>query len=387
MNILFLDWGCFGKEPAIKALRELGHSVFMFTHADYLERHSDTFADDFNKFICEHNIDFCFSFNFYPLLAISCSDNNLKYISIVYDSPLVSVFSYTITYPTNYVFLFDSELCTTLNSGGIDTVYYAPLAADIFTPQPLDPDSPQYRKLNTNVSFVGALYNEDHNFFDRLEGINEYTRGYLEGIMQSQLQVYGYNFIEELLTPNIIKDLQSTCPYQGSFDGAQTDSYVYANYFINRKLTSIERHDLLTAVAAKFPLNIYTLDLNAVIPNAVNLGAVDYYSEMPYVFHNSKINLNITLRSITAGIPLRAIDIMAAGGFLLTNYQSDMLRHFEPNVDFVYYESKEDMLAKIEYYLSHEDERCAIARHGQETIAKGHTFRHRFTQIIDFVFD
>ena len=49
---------------------------------------------------------------------------------------------------------------------------------------------------------------------------------------------------------------------------------------------------------------------------------------MPLVFQNSKINLNITLRSIKNGIPLRAIDIMGAGGFLLTNYQNDFGLHF-----------------------------------------------------------
>ena len=45
---------------------------------------------------------------------------------------------------------------------------------------------------------------------------------------------------------------------------------------------------------------------------------------MPYVFRNSRINLNITLRSIKSGIPLRCMDIYGAGGFLLSNYQTDL---------------------------------------------------------------
>lgn len=55
------------------------------------------------------------------------------------------------------------------------------------------------------------------------------------------------------------------------------------------------------------------------------MGAVDYYEVMPHVFKQSKINLNITLRSIQSGMPLRAWDIMGAGGFLLSNYQADFL--------------------------------------------------------------
>ena len=386
MNILFMDWGAFGKEPAIKAFEQLGHKVFRFAHSDYLERKSESFMTDFNNFIQKNNIDFCFSFNFYPLLAESCKDNNMKYISFVYDSPHVNIFSYTITYPTNYVFLFDSALCNTFNKGGIKNVYYSPLAADIFTPKQLDPDSVWTKRLNATISFVGALYNEDHNFFDRLNGVSDYTRGYLDAIMRAQLQIYGCNFIEELLTPRILADMKKTCPYSPTFDGAQTDEYIYANYFIDRKLTSMERIDLLSSVGAKFSLNLYTLDFDATIPGATNLGAVDYYTEMPYVFHNSKINLNITLRSIVSGIPLRAIDIMAAGGFLLTNYQPDLLRHFTPGEDFVYFESKEDLLQKIDYYLNHDDERAQIAQNGQKKIAANHTYKHRLKEILDFVF-
>ena len=105
MNILFLDWGAFGKEPAIKAFEEIGHRVFRFSHKDYLERRSDSFVNDFNTFIKKNSIDFCFSFNFYPILAECCKEIDMKYISFVYDSPHVNIFSYTISYPTNYVFL------------------------------------------------------------------------------------------------------------------------------------------------------------------------------------------------------------------------------------------------------------------------------------------
>ena len=123
---------------------------------------------------------------------------------------------------------------------------------------------------------------------------------------------------------------------------------------------------MLGAVSEQFPLKLFTLDPNADIPNATNMGTTDYYNEMPLVFHNSKINLNISLRSIKSGIPLRCMDILGAGGFLLTNYQADLCRHFTANEDFVYFEDEADLLQKIKYYLSHEDERTTIARNGYE---------------------
>ena len=148
----------------------------------------------------------------------------------------------------------------------------------------------------------------------------------------------------------------------------------------------MERQQTLSAVASAFPLYIYTWKTKEhTIPNATYMGPVDYYDEMPYVFANSKINLNITLRSIKSGIPLRAMDIMGAGGFLLTNFQSDFLDYFVPGEDFVYYDSQEDLLNKIDYFLSHEKERKEIAQNGQERIRNEHNYVVFFEKIFDII--
>lgn len=118
------------------------------------------------------------------------------------------------------------------------------------------------------------------------------------------------------------------------------------------------------------------------MPGLRNRGKVDYYLQMPQVFKQSRINLNISLRSIKSGIPLRAFDIMGSGGFLLSNFQADFLDDFIPGEDFAYYESKEDLLAKIDYYLAHDKERQAIARSGHEKVAAAHTYRHRVREML-----
>lgn len=112
------------------------------------------------------------------------------------------------------------------------------------------------------------------------------------------------------------------------------------------------------------------------------MGAVDYYEVMPHVFKQSKINLNITLRSIQSGMPLRAWDIMGAGGFLLSNYQADFFDFFTPGEDFDYFDGAEDLLSKIEYYLSHEKERMEIARNAYQKVAEAHTYRHRLSAML-----
>lgn len=100
------------------------------------------------------------------------------------------------------------------------------------------------------------------------------------------------------------------------------------------------------------------------------------------MFRQSRINLNISRRGIKSGIPLRAFDIMGSRGFLLSNFQADFLDFFVPGEDFVYYESKEDFLEKVDYYLTHEDERQRIAENGYHKVAAGHTYRHRVREIL-----
>lgn len=383
MNILFLTGNFFGIEPSIMAFTRLGHKVFRFAHDDYQERKSPKFEEDFTAFVKQNEIDICFSYNYHPIMAESAKNNGIKYISIVYDSPFVPLFSFTVIYPTNYIFVFDYDLCARLNKEGIMTVYYMPLASDTVYIEGQVPE-----KNRADVSFVGSLYNETHTLYDRLgDGISQRTRGYLEGIMAAQMNVYGDNLIERLLTRDILDEMQKAMPYNNLFDGVESDSYIYANYFINRKITELERKQYLTSVAANYKLKLYTRDRNAVIPGAENIGPVDYYKEMFAIFANTKVNLNISLRSITSGIPLRCMDIMAAGGFLLTNYQADFLRHFEPGVDFVYYENEEDMLEKIGYYLEHDEERMEIAKNGQEKVRREHSFYAHFKEILEFVCD
>ena len=147
----------------------------------------------------------------------------------------------------------------------------------------------------------------------------------------------------------------------------------------------MERINILTDVASHFPLKIFTPNNNYVIPNASNMGVADYLTETPYIFHDSKINLNITLRSIKSGIPLRCMEIMSCGGFLLTNFQSDFFKHFVAGEDFVYFESNDDMLQKIDYYLTHEKERTSIAESGYQKVLKNHSYETIFQQIFNII--
>jgi len=76
---------------------------------------------------------------------------------------------------------------------------------------------------------------------------------------------------------------------------------------------------------------------------------------------------------------------MGCNGFLLSNYQEDFLRHFNPEGDFVYFESQEDLVKKCNYYLKNDNERKQIAQNGYGKIKEFHNYTRRLNEILEIV--
>lgn len=381
-HILILDNSTFSKLDIIDAFQELDYATDFFYHEGIHSRGSQEFRDAFDLQLTGKSYQFVFSLNYYPELSNSCERHHIPYIAYVYDCPLVSLFSYSVINSCNHIFVFDKAMCQDLWKGGITTIHYLPMAANVKRLSTMVPSPSMPADLSCDVSFVGSLYNEDHNLYDSLTGLSDYTSGYLDAIMTAQLKVSGYFFIEELLTPDIIKDLKASRNYEHQPDGVESEAYVYANYFIARKLAEMERTHLLDQVSQHCKLNLYTHNPTPTLPLIHNLGPIDYYNVMPIAFKSSKINLNISLRSIRSGMPLRVFDILGCGAFLLSNYQADFFDYFTPGEDYDYYEDDNDLLNKIEYYLSHDKERQAIAANAYEKIKAEHTYTDRIKTML-----
>ena len=384
MMILYLEWNSYGNEDILMAFKKSGHTVLKIDFEKYKENGYAGLQDEINEILKKYTIDFVFTFNYYPQVSICCQERNLKYVAWVYDSPFVNVYSYTLINPCNYVFLFDKTFYLEFKSQGINTVYYLPMAANVDRLDFMIPAEDTKKILNTDVAFVGSLYTEDkHNLYKRFDEVSPFVKGYLDGLIQAQLKVYGYNFIQEVLPKNIIEEMKRVHLLHTNTVGVETDEYVYGDYVLSRQVTAIERKEILEMLSEKYSVQLHTNDEKAVIGKVKNMGPVDYYEGMPYVFKCAKINLNISLRSIKSGIPLRAMDIMGCGGFLITNYQEEFWDYFVPDEDFVYYTDQEDLQAKVAYYLEHEEERNRIAESGCRKVREQHNMRLRVQHILD----
>ena len=109
------------------------------------------------------------------------------------------------------------------------------------------------------------------------------------------------------------------------------------------------------------------------------------HEDLPRLFRNSRINVNMHHLQSTTSLNLRVFDVPAAGGFLLTDYMPGLEEMFEIDREIVVYRSRQELKDKVDYYLSNPKKREEIARRGRERVMRDHTFRNRWRQLLDIL--
>lgn len=380
-KVLLLEWASFGTPFVIDSFHELGYQVDKFPiPRERIDTRSDVgYAEQLVHQMMGKEYACIFTFNYFPVVAIACKACKVPYISWTYDSPFIQLYSETLGFETNFVFVFDGHTVKELQAIGYGNVQYLPMAAATDYYQKLLQKHQGKLECHNDVAFVGSLYKEDfHNPFKKMQGLSDYYKGIVDGLVQAQKSVYGYNFLQEVLERNqdLVKEMHVLCPIVFGADELETIEWVYANYYLSRQVTALDRCDLLEEMAKHFQTCVYAPEKHS-IPGVEFREKVDYFFEAPYVYKNSKINLNITLRSIQTGIPLRAFDIMGSGGLLLSNYQEDLLEYFEPDVDFLLYGNYEEAIEKASFYIKNDKEREKIIQHSMAKLRAEHTYLQR----------
>ena len=388
MNILVMDWPAFGSETIKTIFNEMGHnvSVFDFPHKSPDAKNGEDLCNRIVEKIMKEKADLVFSFNYFPVIATAGYACRKRYISWVYDSPAIHLYSMTVFFETNYIFHFDSHEVERMQSEGVPHVFYLPLAANVEAYDQIRPDAEQRKRYTADIAMLGSLYGEKYKYFDKYTHFDDYIKGFLDGVVNAQEQIYGVNFLQNALTPEFMSRLLKAVPLtidQGN--GYDSPEWRFANYYLAMRVTEQERKNMLEALSKHYDVALYTGSEVDGLKRVRNMGSVEYYKEAPCAIKCARINLNVTLRSIQTGIPLRIMDLMGCGAFVLSNFQADLCTEFIPDEDFVYYESIEDAVDKAGYYLTHEQERLRIAENGYRKVKKQHNFRKKCRYILQAV--
>ncbi len=389
MNILIYRYGSICEPDVIKGFQTLGNTVTEITEEIYNKDFSP--ADGIQllkKELFAHTYDFVFSINFYPFISEVCNIFQIRYICWTVDCPVMELYSNSVRNPWNRIFMFDKAQYDEFHSKNPDCIFHFPLASSparwesvISKATPKD-----IRRYSCDVSFVGSLYTEKSSY-RRLKNAPDYLTGYLDGLMSAQQKIYGYYFVEEVLPDSVIEDFKKNFPgfYTAPENSFCTDRAAFAQLYLGAEISARERVSAMNVLGSHFSVDLYTGSDTRGLP-VHNNGLAKTLTEMPLIFHYSKINLNITSKSIRTGLPLRIFDILGCGGFCLTNYQAELADYFTIGSDLDCYTCEEELVEKTAHYLSHEEERAQIARNGLETVKKYYNYPERLLEMLSLAY-
>lgn len=376
MRLLFFQWHSFMNKGIERALKKLNidYATYYYSFTDWEK--DDNFLEKFAAQVLLCKCDTVLSVNFSPLISQVCEEKGLRYISWVYDNPLHIRDLAPLQNSCNEIYFFDREEAAAYRRLGVNAAHM-PLAVDteVFTVKPSAADRQRY---SCDISMVGSLYQTEYAYYTA--PMRPYVRGYLEGIINAQQKLPTGYILGDLITPELLNMMNED--YRKLPDSSFQMGNRELEYMLACEATGRDRYIALALLSAHYNVDLYSAKADSRLRAVHHKGYADYYTQMPAVFALSRINLNISLKIIRTGIPLRIIDIMGCGGFVLTNYQEELTEHFEPGRECVIYESIADLYAKASYYLAHEEERKAIALAGYEKVKRDFTFTERLKKML-----
>ena len=389
MRILFYRYGSICEPDYSEAFRKLDIDIVEITEE---VTNKELKPSEVTKLVSDAlfggGYDAVFTINFYPVISAVCQVFQLRYICQTVDSPVHELYAEQMANDWNRVFLFCMDQYRQFAEVNPGRIFHLPLATNPERWQSVivgasDEEKDRFR---SEVSFVGSLYTEK-NPYTEYDGRDPYLAGYLEGAMQAQLRVYGFHFLDEIITDEITERFRQAVPtfYTPPEAYHMPDKEILIRHYMDAEISVKERIAVCRRIGEKSGLTLYTASDTTGLP-VDNRGTVKTLTEMPLVFSQSRINLNPTTKGIREGLSLRIFDVLGCGGFLITNYQAELGEWFEPGVDLEVYGSLDELEDKVEYYLSHEEERAQIARNGLEKVRQYHNYTERVLQMLELAF-
>lgn len=365
------------------SLGKMGHEVVLYEKSmEYVEEHEEEY-ESFGLFLQSQKPDVVISTIFFQIVAAYTHELGIKYAVYGMDSPHYA--AWVPEYPrldNVYLFHFDSREVERFRKCGYTNVTYLPLAAGVTWADTIHTSGVDRKKFGSAVSFVGGLYGD--NPFDTCAGrlpqpVQEHIWNQLEN---SAFLWDGKERLQEGVSEELLRICQTVTPELCNPGFTMEDDYYFRQWTLARKLSNIERTLLFEQLAGQYDFRLYTRE-NEVVPESIHrYPPVNAMTEQLKVFQSSGVNLNVTLRSIESGVPLRVFDILSVGGFVLTDYRKDAEELFREDEEIVMFRTPEEMMEKLAFYTTHETEQKRIAKNGHRRARAEYSYERMLEEIL-----
>lgn len=372
-----------------RVLDELKYEVYQVNFGINAQVYEEDACQKLVAAIDEFHIQCAISYDFVMTIAQACMETGIPYIAWVYDAPQSEIYTHYGLYPCNYIFAFDKMQVYRLQSIGIKHAVHMPLAVHVDKINMVTDTIGKKKKggYQSEITFIGQLYkrkNEDA----LLKCMDENIRQQLYHNIDSCFMKWGKDIhMHGLMSEECVRYFDefdhhkvSKCyPYM-------SEQFFYEAALLSRMIANRERVWILNKLAEKYEVTFYTNDKDTKQLNKnVKVKPGVSYDVLSYIYQKSKINLNVTLHCIETGVPQRVLDVMAAGGFMLSNYQEELEEMFVPGEEIVLYHNEQELEELVAYYLEHDEERERIARNGQEKVLREYNYQVGLLKALQYV--
>ena len=337
----------------------------------------------------QNNIDWVFSINFSPEIAFLCSKIQIPYVSWTIDPLPHNRFHIIEQTDPNYSICFahDKNTVQKLQSLGFFHSQFMPLAAPNrrITSQYLTEYQDRYR---CDCSFVGSSMHDEIISFQNM--LRKYSRFqyyekillWLQQVTLEYVQHPSYQGLQTLMEnsaiPSTIQHLFETPPQKKIF-----------LYHIDGILAVLHRRHIISILNQKsHNMHVWGDRQWKEIHSGYQRKA-HHGDELTQIYRDSFINFDIPRLYQKNTINMRVFDVLAAGGFVLTEDTDAIQNIFVANEHVAIYnvskKSQKTPSEQISWWLEHPKERKRIAEFGQQEVLKKHLISHRVDTMLQYI--
>lgn len=389
MKILYVYGMAKTKDIPI-TLRKLGYKVEEYPKVQDNSILNDEETQELVAYVKRHRITHLMSIHLIYNLAMAAYHAGIKYVSVIWDAPYIKIYTPFGKFDNCWFSVFDRLDNERFQKVGIPHTLYQPLAvnkADVAAWNRKAKKTLAGKYIN-DICFVGNLY-EDNLFDRRVRNMPQVIVDYFNSIFEeAAFRWDGINRVYGKTSKEILKYMEMVSP-DFCIDNRLDieDTYLFEVIYLVRKIASIERIAVLNTLSETYHVVLHTESKvgedklgNVEVRLPVRPG-----EDAAVVYAGSKINLNISLKGIEGGTIQRIMDVMGAGGFMLTNYCVETAELFEEDKEIVMYKTPEELFEKAAYYLQHDKEREQIARSGHEKVMECYTYEKKLKDLLAWV--
>jgi spore maturation protein CgeB len=368
MKLTYLTWGYPHDAEVIRALHSNAITVETLALPQGVQNRNTDDEEAFLDSLRTVSGDIVFSVNFFAVVSDICQRENIPYCCWVLQLPNFDLYKPSVLNPCNYLGVCDSYLVEKLLGIGVSKAFYLPDAVEV-------EGDIKTTDFIREPCFV-ARQPEQYLCKDKM---SLYAKGYLDAFLHSQRVLYGASILEDGLLNRVYNEVVSANPVPKDIL-PQMQRLFLADYYLAPACTVLQQDIFMQNFDSI--MTIYSNGEFAVCKSEKH-PYIDDETERKKIYAKKEFTLILAPHTMHNGIPRDCLEVIAAGGFALCGFQRDYAYFFKNGENLVWFTDMTEFKKAVVRYGNSQDERERVRTAAYQSVAQGHTYRHRIAMMLE----